>query len=129
MLFFCLSLSYFLGFSLLHFLIDLLSKFLEENFQVNIVSRERNQQLVSQKLNLIADYRHLLREHLIYCSHLNLDLIPYLMVQSLQFLILLVNLEFCQFIKLLNHIFSLILNSNEVIVSKAELRIDLFFEN
>jgi hypothetical protein len=93
------------------------------------VSRERCQQLFSQSLNLIANDSHLLREHLIYFSHLNLDLIPYLMVQSLQFLIMLANLGFCQFIKFLNHIFGLILTSNEVIVSKAELLIDLLFED
>jgi hypothetical protein len=127
MLFFYLSHSYFLSFSLPLSLLDLLSKFLEEHFQINIVSRERYQQLVIQSLNLIADYSHLLREHLIYCSHLSLDIIPYIMVQSLQFLIMLANLEFCQFIKFFNHIFGLILTSNEVIISKAELLIDLLF--
>jgi hypothetical protein len=44
------------------------------------VSRERSQQLVSQCLDLIADYSHLLGESLINFSHLNFNLIPYLMV-------------------------------------------------
>jgi len=119
MLFFYLSLSFFLGFSLPLFLIDLLSKFLEEHFQVNIVSRDRCQQLFSQSLSLIANVSDLLGELLINFSHLNFNLIPYIMVQSLQFLIVLANLEFCHLIKFFNNIFGLIL----------ELLIDLLFKD
>jgi hypothetical protein len=68
MLFLYLSLSHFLIFSLslLFFsLLDFLSNILEKNFHVNIVSRERFQQLFSHILDLIVDYIHLVREHLI----------------------------------------------------------------
>ena len=56
--------------------------------------RERRQQLVSQILDLVADISHLLGESLIYFINLHLNLIPYLMIHSLEFLLLLANLEF-----------------------------------
>ena len=56
--------------------------------------RERRQQLVSQILDLVADNIHLLGESLIYLINLHLNLIPYLMIHSLEFLLLLTNLEF-----------------------------------
>ena len=104
--FLCLSLLFLLSLSLLFNLffplLDFLSNILEEHFHIDIVSRERCQQLVSQSLDLIADNCYLLGERLINFSHLNFNLIPYLMVQSLQFLILLANLEFCLIFNFLN---------------------------
>jgi hypothetical protein len=68
-----------------------------------------------------------------------LNLVPYLMVHCLHFLLLLANLEFCLILNLLNlacvgfldsleNFFLLFLTFNEVIVSEAELLIDLLFE-
>ena len=149
-LFLIFSLSHFLNLSLSLFLLrllfnlllsltDLLSNILEEDLHIDIVSRERSQQLVSQSLDLVADCSHLLGESLIYLSHLHLNLIPYLMIHSLKFLFLLANLEFCLILNFLNlacvsfldslqNFFGLILTFNEVIVSEADLLIDLLFE-
>jgi NADH:ubiquinone oxidoreductase subunit K len=126
-------------FNLLLSITDLLSYILEEHLHIDIVSRERCQQFVSKSLDLIANDSDLLGESLIYLSNLHVNLIPYLMVHSLQFLPLLADLEFCLILNFLNlacvsfldslqNIFGPILTFNEVIVSEAELLIDLLFE-
>ena len=49
---------------------------LEEHFHINIISRERNQQLVIQCLDLIAIVSDLQGEILFYFNHLYLNLTP-----------------------------------------------------
>ena len=109
-LFLLFSLSYFLFYLVFNHLLRLpyhLSNNLEEHLHIDIMSKERIKQLLSQILDLITNYCHLLGDSLIYFFHLYFNLIPYLMFQCLLILNLLFDLDvnfllrFIQFLCLL----------------------------